>query len=160
MKKNHFFIIFNILIVFIVFCCFSHLSFAIPLLRATPSTSPSLCNTKKNASGKVVSITCPHSETFLTTNFTDIRKINYQLPVGNPPQGGWPTVIIYQGTLYPVEFTRKTGEKFNMIYEVALIRNLLDKGFAVIAPMALLEYGWQTNLIEYGYEFSLDYAFI
>jgi dienelactone hydrolase len=92
-----------------------------------------------------------------------IRQVIYQTPVGTPPAAGWPLVIVYQGSFFPLDdFTYYGNLPFGGFYEGKLIQALLDHGYAVIAPSAPADLFWQTNLpgLADAYELSTDYAFI
>lgn len=93
------------------------------------------------------------------------REVRYRLPNGVPPKNGWPVVIIFQGTLAPVEFFRYRSERYGLFYEAKLIEELLLNGFAVLAPDAFNQFAWETNLPPYSkekskYEYSIDFYFI
>jgi predicted esterase len=88
------------------------------------------------------------------------RTVKYGIPQGPAPKDGWPTVVIYQGSFFPVEFSRKSYLPFGGYNEILLIKNLMDHGFAVIAPPATEKMAWMTNLIGINYDGSEDYYFI
>ena len=88
------------------------------------------------------------------------RSVKYSVPEGKAPRGGWPAVVIYQGSFFPVEFTRNNLAPFGGYNEVRLIESLLNKGFAVIAPPAIAGLYWMTNLTGIDYNTSEDFYFI
>ncbi|MFS4461222.1 prolyl oligopeptidase family serine peptidase [Bdellovibrio sp. HCB2-146] len=88
------------------------------------------------------------------------RKVKYGIPQGRAPKGGWPTVVLYQGTFFPVEFSRRQMMPFGGFNEIRLIQNLMDNGFAVIAPPATEKLAWMTNIIGMDYDTSEDFYFI
>jgi len=91
-------------------------------------------------------ISCPYeSETFFV-NWVQSRDVLYSVPPGKVPKGGFPVVFIFQGSYFPVEFARAKDVPFGGFNEVRLIKNLLDSGFAVIAPRAPGNIAWETNL--------------
>ncbi|PJZ77736.1 extracellular medium-chain-length polyhydroxyalkanoate depolymerase [Leptospira neocaledonica] len=87
------------------------------------------------------------------------RDVRYQVPEGTAPAGGWPVVVMYQGSFFTVQFSRTQGEPFGGYYEVKVIEKMLDNGFAVIAPDAGLDLFWETNLPTI-YELTADYIFL
>jgi poly(3-hydroxyoctanoate) depolymerase len=118
-----------------------------------------------NRSGCVVdssfpeSIHCPYQE--LSVIGKDItRAVKFGIPKGPAPKNGWPTVIIYQGSFFPVEFNRDEIMPFGGYNEIRLIKNLMDHGFAVIAPRALARVAWETNIIGVDYKTSEDFYFV
>lgn len=105
------------------------------------------------------SIRCPYSE--LSVTGRDItRQVKFGIPKGRAPKGGWPTVILYQGSFFAVEFGRDELMPFGGYNEIRLIKELMDNGFAVIAPRALARVAWETNIIGVDYETSEDFYFI
>jgi len=105
-------------------------------------------------------ISIPHQEKEVGAGLWMKRLVKYQLPSGPVPARGWPVVILYQGTMAPVQFDRKSDAHFGLIHEAELIERLLDNGFAVLAPNAIFKVGWVTNVARVGYEFTSDYVFI
>ncbi len=91
------------------------------------------------------------------------RQVIYQTPLGTPPASGWPVVLVYQGSFFPLDnFTYYSNQPFGGFYEGKLIRTLLDNGYAVIAPSAPADLFWQTNIpgLAQAYELSTDYDFL
>lgn len=107
----------------------------------------------------IKSLSCPY-QTLDVTGEKITRSVKYALPNGQPPAQGWPAVFIYQGSFFPVEFSRIDGTPYGGFNEARLIQSLLDHGFAVIAPPAINESVWMTNLIGSSYESSEDDIFI
>lgn len=105
-------------------------------------------------------IVIPYQETMISAGPLMSRNVQFQVPVGNPPPQGWPVVIMFQGTKQPVEFSRSRDAEYGFIYEVYLIKILLENGYAVLAPRAIFNYGWVTNIAQIGYRFTSDYFFI
>lgn len=104
-------------------------------------------------------IHCPYS--VLPVTGKDIaRQVKFGIPQGTPPKDGWPTVIIYQGSFFSVEFDRDELIPFGGYNEIRLIKNLMDHGFAVIAPRALARVAWETNIIGIDYETSEDFYYV
>jgi hypothetical protein len=110
-------------------------------------------------SGFPAEIHCPYNVMDVTGK--DItREVKFGIPQGNPPKGGWPTVILYQGSFFSVEFDRGELMPFGGFNEIRLIKSLMDHGFAVIAPRALAQVAWETNIIGVDYETSEDFYFV
>ena len=66
---------------------------------------------------------------------------------------------MYQGSFFPVEFSRSEYEPFGGYYEVKVIEKLLNNGYAVIAPDAGIDLFWETNLPVI-YELTADYLYL
>lgn len=111
---------------------------------------------------QVKAISCRYQSLYIEANAGIEREIKYQLPVGEPPTAGWPVVLIYQGSFFPVEFRRRSTDPFGGFYEVKLIKQLLESGYAVIAPRAAMNLAWQTNILANAtpYHLTTDYQFI
>lgn len=85
------------------------------------------------------------------------RTVRWQVPEGTPPEGGWPVVFFYQGTV-PASNASKaftiTSTLFGAKYFQATLHELLDdpqgsgKKYAVISADAQTRFGlqyWDTN---------------
>ncbi|MCE3011704.1 MAG: prolyl oligopeptidase family serine peptidase [Proteobacteria bacterium] len=118
------------------------------------------CVEQRNERGELSWIHCPHKEVTLFKGTLDQREVLWSLPQGEPPQKGWPVVILSQGSWFPVEFSRPSGLPLGGFNEVRLIQALLDQGFAVIAPRATLHVGWITNMPHGEYKKRADYKVI
>ncbi|MET1076975.1 MAG: plasmid partitioning protein [Pseudomonas sp.] len=109
-------------------------------------------------------ISCTHQSTTIASGGLTSRKVIYQTPVGTPPPGGWPVVIIYQGSFFALDdFVYTSTEWLGKLYnEGRLIKSLLDNGYAVIAPSAAADLFWQTNIpgLAQLYEQTTDYTYI
>ena len=91
---------------------------------------------------------CPYNT--VTLNAQGIqRKVHWQVPQGMPPEGGWPVVIMFQGTAAtaPLFWVATPGEPFGGYYQVQVVQRLLDNGFAVLTPETHLSglTFWDTN---------------
>jgi poly(3-hydroxybutyrate) depolymerase len=99
------------------------------------------------------------------TDSADSRSVYYAQPVGAAPAGGWPAVVLYQGTGFGPSVTWNvpigSSTPFGGYDQVALVAALLDAGFVVIQPPANGPY-WDTNVppAGAGYDTSQDAAFI
>ncbi len=78
------------------------------------------------------------------------REVHYQAPVGAAPAAGWPVVLMFQGSLFSAELAWSADRSvpFGGYHQVELVRELLDGGFAVIAPETKLDGNtyWDTNV--------------
>lgn len=90
-------------------------------------------------------IECSHATRWVKDGLLTGRFVRYQVPEGTPPAGGWPVVLIFQGTGFPVEFQRTALAPFGGYYEAQVIQTLLDAGYAVLAPDADNRLAWYTN---------------
>ena len=88
----------------------------------------------------------------------ETRAVRWQVPEGVPPQGGWPVVFFFQGTVPASDAGAKpftiTSKAFGGQHFQASLHELLDdprgtgKKYAVIAPEASVKFGmrfWDTN---------------
>lgn len=85
-------------------------------------------------------ITCSYSTLTVRDTPLSMRLVKYQLPQGEAPEEGWPAVIWFQGSFFPVKFSRSANalvDFFGGMHEIEMIQTLLDNGYAVIAPMAM-----------------------
>lgn len=107
-------------------------------------------------------ISCTYDTLSLPSSPITSRDILFEVPIGSPPPGGWPVVLIYQGSIFPVEFSRDTRAPFGGFYEAKVIKTLLDNGYAVLAPRAPAELAWLTNSAGplTTYNLTTDYVFL
>jgi len=111
-------------------------------------------------------IACEYESTTLHTDYVrDTRRdVHWQVPLGEPPADGWPVVILFQGSLYSGElsWTAQRDGPWGMWHQGELVRELLDTGYAVLAPEAHLDGDtwWDTNvtLWELAWTKSPDHA--
>jgi poly(3-hydroxybutyrate) depolymerase len=92
-----------------------------------------------------------HSETLWTGVASVVPRVVYwQVPVGEAPTSGWPTVILFQGSLYSAEtfWDAELDDEFGGFNQGLLTAALLDAGFAVVTPEARLSGSgaWETNI--------------
>jgi poly(3-hydroxyoctanoate) depolymerase len=102
---------------------------------------------EENGLGVLV-LTCPNERIDYVMN-DDERPVFYQTPLGAPPAGGWPAVIIFQPSIYWADahwtgFTMVAGQR----HSTEMIQNLLDAGYVVLTPQAqaLGDTVWETNV--------------
>ncbi|MCB9678064.1 MAG: dienelactone hydrolase family protein [Alphaproteobacteria bacterium] len=113
-------------------------------------------------------IRCEHEITTIMTGFTGLvpRDVHFQVPLGSPPPGGWPTVVMFQGSFVgPDTFWEIRDDAiFGMWNQGLLIKELLDRGFAIVAPEAHLggTTAWDTNLppMAFAWDLSTDHRFM
>jgi hypothetical protein len=88
------------------------------------------------------------------------RSVYWQVPMGSAPAGGWPAVIVFQGSLFGPDMTWSGNPSmpFGGFNQVRLQALLLDNGFAVIAPTTSNGAYWLTNFPNY--EGSADDTFM
>ncbi|MDC7826082.1 plasmid partitioning protein [Pseudomonas sp. BLCC-B13] len=133
------------------------------LLCSLPALADSRCSERPKSLLLPAKISCSHQTTWIDSGVVGARQVIYQTPLGTPPAGGWPVVLVYQGSFFPLDnFTYYSNQPFGGFYEGKLIRTLLDNGYAVIAPSAPADLFWQTNIpgLAQAYELSTDYDFL
>lgn len=133
------------------------------MLSASQAWADSHCNERKRTLLLPGKISCSYQSTWIASSDLTQRKIIYQLPVGTPPADGWPVVLIYQGSFFPLNnFTYYSNAPFGGFYEGKLVQTLLDNGYAVIAPSAPADLFWHTNIpgLASFYELSTDFSFL
>jgi hypothetical protein len=80
------------------------------------------------------------------------REVVWQVPLGTPPPNGWPTVVLFQPSLYPPSTTWSgdAGAAFGAFNYMLLEAMLLDNGFSVVEPTADNNGAfWDTNFPNY-----------
>lgn len=132
-------------------------------LFALPAHAASRCSERAKTLLLPAKVSCSHQSTWIDSGVVGKRKVIYQTPVGQPPAAGWPVVLIYQGSFFPLnDFTYYSNLPFGGFYEGKLIQRLLDNGYAVVAPSAPADLFWHTNIpgLAQNYESSTDYDFL
>jgi pimeloyl-ACP methyl ester carboxylesterase len=108
-----------------------------------------------------VAAQCNSLPAVTVTDAADSRLVYYAQPVGAAPAGGWPAVVLYQGTGFgpAVSWNAAVGPGFPFggYYQVAVVAALIDAGFVVIQPPCNGAW-WDGNFPNY--ETSPDAAFI
>lgn len=120
------------------------------------------------------SSSCERSETLVQCSYESLavdglvseRWVHFATPTGFPPTGGWPTVLLFSGSLFPSETYFEGNRKiWDVFYHQAdVTASLLDAGFAVMAPES--KGGgytfWDTNIPPFAsyWEISPDHAFM
>lgn len=133
------------------------------LAWASSAWAESRCSERSKTLLLPAKVSCSYQTTWIDSGPLSTRQVIYQNPVGTPPAAGWPLVIVYQGSFFPLDdFTYYGDTPFGGFHEGKLIQTLLDSGYAVIAPSAPADLFWHTNLpgLAHAYELSTDYVFI
>jgi poly(3-hydroxybutyrate) depolymerase len=95
---------------------------------------------------------CARHITTLQTGLSGLtpRKVHWQVPVGDPPESGWPVAILFQGSFVSADsfWDVPDSEVLGVWNQGLLTKTLLDAGFAVITPEARLSGAgaWETNI--------------
>ena len=106
-------------------------------------------------------ISCDHHVTPFTVG-SDTRDVYWETPSTPPPPGGYPVVVVYQGSLFGPEVTWATvtpSAPFGAYEQARMQAMLLDRGYTVIAPPGVASLGWQTNL-GIPFEATSDYPWV
>jgi dienelactone hydrolase len=132
----------------------------------TADGAPSATTTQVATDGGACTVTaaaarCNSLPVVTITDSADMRTVYWAQPTGAAPAGGWPAVVLYQGTGFGPSVTWNVsigpGTPFGGYYQVALVAALLDAGFVVVQPPANGAY-WDTNVG--AYDTSADAVFI
>lgn len=111
------------------------------------------------------SVDCTKRELYLNAILVP-RKVTYEVPLGTPPAGGWPVAIFFQGSFFAgdLSFAGRVGDPFGRYHLALTVKSLLDAGYAVLAPNALVAGAtfWQTNVPPWSalWTTSSDHAFM
>lgn len=129
----------------------------IALLAAPVAQASSSC--KASSVLGIDMLRCQYRTQQVPTGGPGTRTVEYQLPDGTPPAGGWPAVVWYQTGVFPNYWNGNSAMLAGFQYESATFAKLLDAGYAVIAPTVnqarLLQY-WDTNA--YGVDTTQPYT--
>lgn len=132
-------------------------------LQAATAQAASRCTERAKTVLLPGKLECTYKSKWIDSGLVGQRKVIYEVPLGTPPAGGWPVVLFYQGSFFPLNnFLYYSNAPFGGWYEGKTIRKLLDNGFAVVAPSAPADLFWQTNLpgLATNYTISTDYDFL
>jgi dienelactone hydrolase len=111
-------------------------------------------------------LTCARHTKVLLTGALALtpRDVHWQVPVGAPPAGGWPAVVMYSPSLYSADLAWSASRLLpaGAYYETATIKNLLDHGYAVLTPESHLAgfTFWDTNVPLLNYDVAPDRYFV
>ncbi|HSW13877.1 MAG TPA: prolyl oligopeptidase family serine peptidase [Solimonas sp.] len=120
--------------------------FAALLAAAVPSWAASTCT--DSVSGSSHTLSCSYKSKTVTSAYGIPRIVRYQLPDGTPPAGGWPAVLMFQPSVFPIFWTAPDYTPAGAYYQVQQIEALLNAGYAVVEPptnYARLFQFWDTN---------------
>ena len=126
-----------------------------PISHAKPQKNPLLCNQVVANDGVSIDV----YKTQIASSPLTKRDVIYALPKGKPPEGGWPVVVFYQGSIFKSSFNWPKWAPFGGYYESETLKELVKAGFAVVVPRAALGAAWMTNS-GIPYELSSDYFFL
>ena len=81
------------------------------------------------------------------------RGVHWQVPVGTPPPGGWPVVLMFQGSFFSANtfWDGAPSMPFGGWNQCHVLRSLLDAGYAVITPKTRADGStyWDTNIVPF-----------
>ena len=116
--------------------------------------------------GSSHTLSCSYKTKTVTSSYGIPRVVQYQVPDGAPPAGGWPAVVLYQPSVFPTFWTAPDYTPGGAFHQVRTIKLLLENGFAVIAPptnyLRLYQF-WDTNVgigSDFNYSTTDDYGFL
>jgi len=101
------------------------------------------------------SMSCDHERLVFRGLYGD-REILYATPNTVRPKDGYPLAIFFQGSFFPSSFKRNKIDPFGGYNEILLMKKLLDNGYMIIAPKAIVGTYWQSNIIGINYDKSAD----
>lgn len=127
---------------------------AVSVAVIASACSPAPAAPTSNCTTNAALLTCPR-DTLLLEAGGMWREVHYRTPRGNAPAGGWPVVIMFQGTGATAALTWAASPlyPFGGYHQTQTVQFLLDAGFAVLTPETHLGgfTFWDTNnpLIDY-----------
>jgi len=79
------------------------------------------------------------------------RSVYFQVPEGPAPSNGWPFAVFFQGSFAgpSLDWSLSTRDPFNAILQIDTFWALLSAGIAVLAPAAIDDLFWETNIPPY-----------
>ena len=94
-------------------------------------------------------VTCTSHQLSLAAQLLP-RDVFYEVPLGTAPAKGWPVAFFFQGSFVAASgtFVAKKDDRFGLFNMTLTVKELLDHGYAVLAPNAVVEgrTAWQTNI--------------
>lgn len=131
-------------------------------LVATVGCSPAPVGPGSRCSTNAAVLTCPKQTSVLVAAGMH-REVHHQVPVGIPPAGGWPVVIMFQGSVASAALTWAASPllPFGAYHQTRTVQHLLDGGYAVLTPETHLGgvTFWDTNnVLIPDYYASYDHA--
>lgn len=136
--------------------------------RAQRSQTEHALSAASPCTASATAVTCSYDHRDLPVDLLGIvkRRVYFGLPAGTPPVGGWPVVLLFQGSFFSAElsFHGNQGDPFGAYYQALTVKQLLDAGFAVLAPQTHLAGAtfWDTNVPPWSvtWELSPDHQFM
>jgi len=117
------------------------------LLLAAPAAwaAPACTETLQGSS---TTLSCAYKSKTVYSYYGIPRTVRYQIPEGTPPAGGWPAVVLFQPSVFPIFWSAPDSTPAGAYYQVQTIKALLEAGYAVVEPptnyLRLYQY-WDTN---------------
>jgi len=113
-------------------------------------------------------VDCEYETLTLLTGLSGLvpRDVHYQVPTTAPPPGGYPVVLVFQGSLFTGELSWYgwEGAPFGALHQARTVKTLLDRGYAVLTPEAHANGStyWDTNVPPYSasWELAPDHRFM
>jgi dienelactone hydrolase len=120
-----------------------------------------------SVNGTSHTLNCPYKSKTVYSAYGIPRIVRYQVPAGTAPIGGWPAVLLYQPSVFPIFWSAPDSTPAGAYYQVQTIAALLDAGYAVVEPptnYARLYQYWDTNTpgmdVYQNYTTTDDYGFL
>lgn len=117
-------------------------------ITASSACAPTSTGASSRCINNSITLNCPYNTTTLTAG-GESRSVLWQVPRGTAPVGGWPVVIMFQGTGATPSLTWNASplEPFGAYAQTQVVQRLLDRGFAVVTPATHLGgfTFWDTN---------------
>lgn len=118
------------------------------LVAISAGCSPAPVSPTSRCTTNALVLTCPYNTVSLSAA-GESRVVEWQVPRGAAPAGGWPVVIMFQGSFATaaLTWTASPVEPFGAYSQTQVVQRLLDSGFAVLTPethLAGLTF-WDTN---------------
>ena len=89
------------------------LLYCLLLLCSLPTLADSRCSERPKSLLLPAKISCSHQTTWIDSGVIGARQVIYQTPLGTPPASGWPVVLVYQGSFFPLDnFTYYSNQPF------------------------------------------------
>src|SRR5690242_6408009 len=101
-------------------------------LLAANAHATSACTDTVNGTSHTLS--CTYKSKTVYSGYGIPRIVRYQLPDGTAPIGGWPVVLMYQPSVFPIFWSAPDSTPAGAYYQVQTIQALLDAGYAVVEP--------------------------
>lgn len=138
----------------VLMACGPHVTDRDPVDADTGGSSTSRCTETADT------IHCAHHTLVVSPGgfgFGD-RAVHWQVPLGTAPSGGWPVVLMFQGSTFSADtfWDIKIDAPYGGWHQAHVTRALLDAGFAVITPKTRGDGStfWDTNLVAFSGNWS------